>query len=44
MKSRIILLTVSAAYLCGQSVQSPVVEFEMMTWAEVKHAIHEEGK
>ena len=38
------MLTISLAYLCAQSAQKPVVEFEMMTWAEVKHAIHEEGK
>src|SRR5215471_17465827 len=44
MTSQITVLTISAAYLCGQSAQKPVVEFEMMTWAEVKHAIHEEGK
>src|SRR5215831_2967688 len=44
MKSPLIMLTISAAYLCGQPAQKPVVEFEMMTWAEVKHAIHAEGK
>ena len=38
------MLTIFAAHLCGQSAQEPVVEFEMMTWAEVKHAIREEGK
>ena len=44
MQSRLILLTLSAAYLHGQTAQKPVVEFDMMTWAEVKKAIHEEGK
>ena len=44
MAYRMILLTFSAAYLYGQTAQKPVVEFEMMTWAEVKKAIHEEGK
>ena len=41
---QLILLSLSAAYLYGQTAQKPVVEFEMMTWAEVKKAIHEEGK
>ena len=44
MQYRLIALTLSAAYLYGQTAQKPVVEFEMMTWAEVKKAIHEEGK
>jgi creatinine amidohydrolase/Fe(II)-dependent formamide hydrolase-like protein len=44
MQYRLVLLTLSAAYLYGQTPQKPVVEFEMMTWAEVKKAIHEEGK
>src|ERR1700732_1098194 len=44
MKSRIILLAASAAWLQAQTAQKPVVEFEMMTWQEVKKAIHEEGK
>ena len=44
MAYRMILLTFSAAYLYGQTAQKPVVEFEMMTWSEVKKAIHEEGK
>jgi creatinine amidohydrolase/Fe(II)-dependent formamide hydrolase-like protein len=43
MKSGI-LLAFSMAYLCGQTARTPVVEFEMMTWAEVKKAIHEQGK
>jgi creatinine amidohydrolase len=44
MQYRLIVLTFSAAYLYGQTAQKPVVEFDMMTWAEVKKAIHEEGK
>ena len=44
MQYRLIAFTLSAAYLYGQTAQKPVVEFEMMTWAEVKKAIHEEGK
>src|ERR1700733_8681567 len=44
MQYRLILLTLSAAYLYGQTAQKPLVEFDMMTWAEVKKAIHEEGK
>jgi creatinine amidohydrolase len=44
MQYRLLVLTLSSAYLYGQTVQKPVVEFDMMTWAEVKKAIHEEGK
>src|SRR6266853_169674 len=44
MKSGMIMLAIPVAYLCGQTARTPVVEFEMMTWAEVKKAIHEEGK
>jgi creatinine amidohydrolase/Fe(II)-dependent formamide hydrolase-like protein len=44
----IIVLTVCAAactgWLQAQTAQKPIVEFEMMTWQEVKKAIHEEGK
>src|SRR5215468_7861145 len=48
-KSRVIIvLTVCAAactaWLHAQTAQKPIVEFEMMTWQEVKKAIHEEGK
>jgi creatinine amidohydrolase len=43
MKSGMIMLAISVAYLCGQTARTPVVEFEMMTWAEVKKAIHEQG-
>ena len=34
----------ASAGLRAQAPAKPVVEFELMTWAEVKHAIHEEGK
>ena len=44
MELHILLLTASAAYLGAQSVRQPNVEFDMMTWVEVKRAIHEEGK
>jgi creatinine amidohydrolase/Fe(II)-dependent formamide hydrolase-like protein len=44
MQYRLIVLILSAGYLYGQTAQKPVVEFDMMTWAEVKKAIHEEGK
>jgi creatinine amidohydrolase/Fe(II)-dependent formamide hydrolase-like protein len=44
MQYRLIVLTLSASYLYGQTAQKPVVEFDMMTWAEVKKAIHEDGK
>src|SRR5580704_9196300 len=43
-KYRIVLLAVCAACIRAQTAQKPVVEFEMMTWQEVKKAIHEEGK
>src|SRR5215467_12737440 len=44
MKLEIVTLAIIAGYVSAQSARTPVVEFEMMTWAEVKHAIHEEGK
>src|SRR5690242_9950761 len=44
MKLPIFLLIGAAAGLFAQSVRQPNVEFEMMTWAEVKKAIHEDGK
>jgi creatinine amidohydrolase len=44
MKITPVLLAVSALALRAQAPQKPVVEFELMSWAEVKHAIHEEGK
>src|SRR5271166_3489379 len=44
MKFPILLLAASAACLCAQTMMQPNLEFEMMTWAEVKKAIHEEGK
>ena len=39
-------MTLSAAYACAQMqiAQQPVVEFQMMTWPEVKKAIRQEGK
>ena len=39
-------MTLSAAYACAQMqiAQQPVVEFQMMTWPEVKKAIQQEGK
>lgn len=43
MKAATLLLTITAGCLYAQSVQKPVVEFEMMTWAEIKHAIQDEG-
>lgn len=44
MKTTAVLLAVSALALRAQAPQKPVVEFELMTWAEVKKAIHEDGK
>lgn len=44
MKCLLLVIALSAARLSGQVAQEPVVEFEMMTWAEVKRAIHDEGK
>jgi creatinine amidohydrolase len=47
MNARIFLLAISAAYLpaqlAAQAAQKPVVELQMMTWAEIKHAIQDEG-
>jgi creatinine amidohydrolase/Fe(II)-dependent formamide hydrolase-like protein len=37
-------LVLASTGLRAQAPAKPVVEFELMTWAEVKHAIHEEGK
>jgi creatinine amidohydrolase len=44
MLYRIAFLSFCAAYLAAQLPPKPVVEFEMMTWPEVKKAIHQEGK
>lgn len=44
MRIPIFLLTASTALLCAQTLRQPNIEFEMMTWAEVKKAIHDEGK
>ena len=38
------ILVISAACLRAQAPARPVIEFELMTWAEVKKAIHQEGK
>lgn len=38
------MLAISATCLFGQAARTPIVEFELMTWAEVKKAIHEQGK
>lgn len=43
MKTSTLLLVLSAAYLSAQSAQKPVVELQMMTWAEIKHAVQDEG-
>jgi creatinine amidohydrolase len=43
MKAGILMLTVTAAYLSAQTARKPVVELQMMTWAEIKHAVQEEG-
>src|SRR5579872_5268772 len=43
MKAAMLLLPMTAACLCAQSAQKPVVEFEMMTWAEIKYAIQDQG-
>jgi len=42
MKAPLFLLAFSAMYLSAQ-IKTPNLEFDMMTWAEVKHAIHDEG-
>src|SRR5215467_12226237 len=44
MKLRILLLS-ATTFLCAQTaLRQPNVEYEMMTWAEIKKAITEEGK
>ena len=43
MNHRILLLTLCAMSLCGQSITTPLIEFDMMTWQEVRNAIHEQG-
>ncbi len=37
-------LVLASTGLRAQAPAKPIVEFELLTWAEVKHAIHEEGK
>jgi creatinine amidohydrolase len=39
-----LLFAISVAGLYAQTAQKPVVEIEMMTWPEIKHAIQDEGK
>ncbi len=41
MKAPFLLLTLSAA--CFAQLKTPNLEFDMMTWVEVKKAIHEQG-
>jgi len=43
MKAAILLLPISAAVLSAQAATKPVVELEMMTWAEIKHAVQDQG-
>src|ERR1019366_5382873 len=43
MKSAALLLAFTAAVLSAQAVRKPVVEFEMMTWPEIKRAIQDQG-
>ncbi|HLH40986.1 MAG TPA: creatininase family protein [Bryobacteraceae bacterium] len=43
MRTPIILLACSALLLSAQPPEKPVVELQMMTWAEIKHAIQDEG-
>lgn len=44
MKISAALLVLGAACVFAQTAKQPVVEFDMMTWPEVKKAIHDEGK
>jgi len=44
MKDLLVSLAIATSSLSAQTAQKPLVEFEMMTWQEVKHAIHDEGK
>ena len=43
MKIQALVLAFTAAALSAQAVRKPVLEFEMMTWPEIKHAIQDEG-
>jgi creatinine amidohydrolase len=43
MKAPILLLSITAACLTAQTAQKPVVELQMMTWSEIKHAVQDEG-
>ena len=44
MKPLMVLLFAAAGLVRAQTPPRPVLEFEMMTWPEVKKAIHEDGK
>src|SRR5579885_3491856 len=43
MRTPIFLLASSALFLSAQPPEKPVVELQMMTWPEIKHAIEDEG-
>jgi creatinine amidohydrolase/Fe(II)-dependent formamide hydrolase-like protein len=43
MKLPIFLLTVSAGCMSAQTMMKPNLEIEMMTWAEIKKAVTEDG-
>jgi creatinine amidohydrolase/Fe(II)-dependent formamide hydrolase-like protein len=43
VKAALLSLTITVGFLFAQSAQKPVVEFEMLTWVEIKHAIQDEG-
>jgi len=44
MRLPILLLATSATFTFAQTLRTPNVEYEMMTWAEIKKAITEDGK
>jgi creatinine amidohydrolase len=41
---KLILLVTCALAFAGAQTKAPLVDFELMTWPELKHAIHDEGK
>jgi creatinine amidohydrolase len=43
MKFPIFLLAVSAGCMSAQTMMKPNIEFEMMTWAEIKKAVKDDG-
>jgi creatinine amidohydrolase len=43
MRNSIALLALTAAGLSAQTPPKPTVELQMMTWAEIKHAVQDEG-